>query len=136
VHDNVIGPSTFDVYEQELDWVPVSELYGFGGAVSADIGNMGKYLGRPGDERGPWFYLIKHPPRTTVPRHTHSSAVCHLLLEGSWLVGDDDPQLCLPGFFHYEDAGAYWGPMRSGDEGSRFIAVYSGRPDFIVAEED
>lgn len=125
---------TFDVYEQQLDWVAVSELFGFDAAVPASIGNLGKYLGRPADDRGPWFYLIKHPPHTRVPRHTHGTAVCHFLLDGSWLVGDDEPQLCLPGFFHYEEPGAYWGPMRSGSDGSRFIAVYRERPDFIPAE--
>jgi hypothetical protein len=127
-------PGHWDIYEQELDWTPVSDLFGFGGSVPASLGNLGKYLGRPADERGPWFYLIKHPPFTRVPRHTHSSSVIHYLLEGSWKVGDDEQELCLPGFFHYEDGGAFWGPMMSGSEGSTFIAVYAGRPDFIVAD--
>ncbi|MBJ8347213.1 hypothetical protein [Antrihabitans sp. YC2-6] len=127
------APDSFDVYEHEIEWVPVSDLYGFDGTVPAAIGNLGKYLGRPGDERGPWFYIVKHPPHTRVPRHSHSSAVSHFLLDGSWLVGDDEPQVCVPGFFHHEDPGAFWGPLRSGPEGSRFIAVYSARPDFIPA---
>ncbi|MCV7169576.1 hypothetical protein H7I41_06535 [Mycobacterium manitobense] len=126
-------PGTFDVYEQQLDWVPVSELYGFDAAVPSAIGNLGKYLGRPDHPEGPWFYLIKHPPYVRVPRHAHSHAVCHFLLTGSWLVGDDEGELRLPGFFHHEEAGAFWGPMRSGPEGSTFIAVYDGRPDFLLA---
>jgi hypothetical protein len=133
-HVMTTEPGHHDIYAQALDWTPMSELFGFKGSVPPSIGNLGKYLGRPDDERGPWFYLVRHPPFTRVPRHGHGGTVMHYLLEGSWKVGDDEDELYLPGFFHYEDKGAFWGPMLSGGEGSTFIAVYDSRPDFILAD--
>lgn len=121
-----------ECYEQAIDWTPVKDLYGFGGA---DVqGSSGKYLGIPGSSEGPWFYFVKHVPHTRVPRHTHGGNVAHLMLDGYWQVGDDWSESHFPGYFHYESKGLFWGPLRSGGEGSKIIAIYDECPSFIPAE--
>jgi hypothetical protein len=110
--------------EAELEWQPLRDVPGFGGA---DIpGVFGKFFGRPGS--GPWFYLVRHDPGTVVGRHTHNGNVIHYLLEGSWLIGN---QTAEPGWFHYEQKGISYGPITSGDDGSVFLTIYDHEPGFV-----
>jgi hypothetical protein len=113
-----------DVYAQQLPWQAVKDLPGFDGALVE--GSFAKYFGIA--EEGPWFYLFRHDPHTRVVRHTHQGGVFHYLIQGSWFV---EGQLLLPGWFHYERKGLYWGPVESGDEGSTFLVMYESRPSFI-----
>jgi hypothetical protein len=121
-----------DIYEQEIPYAAISTVFGFEGAPVD--GSFGKYLGVPDSDDGPWFYLIRHEPFARIPRHTHNGNVMHYLLEGFWRVGDDESELRFPGFFHFERTGEFWGPLRIGPEGSKMIAIYDRRPDFIPAD--
>lgn len=119
----------WDVDANEISFEEARDLYGFDGADNP--GSTGKYFGKPQGD-GPWFYIIKHRPHTVIPRHTHEADVYHYLVAGSWTVGAER-ELKLPGFFHFEPKGVFWGPLVSGDEGSEFIAVYTDKPSFIPA---
>ena len=109
--------------EQDLPWVRLAELPGFGGT---DIpGVSGKLFGDP--ETGPWFYLIRHDPGTVVARHAHDGNVIHYLVGGEWKLGS---RTVKPGWFHYEKKDIFYGPIVSGESGSTFFAIYDHAPGF------
>ena len=114
--------------EQELEWLPLKDTPGFGGA---DIpGVFCKFFGR--EPHGPWFYLVRHEPDVVVGRHSHEGDVFHYILEGEWQIGS---RKFGPGFMQYEQKGLFYGPITSGDEGSLFLAVYDHAPSFIEPPE-
>lgn len=117
-------PSVVFAQESELPWLPLSQTPGFGGM---DIpGVECKFFGK--SDLGPWFYLVKHEPGTTIVKHTHNGDVFHYILEGEWQMGS---RVLPPGFMQFEQKGLYYGPFTSGAEGSLFLAIYDHEPAFI-----
>jgi hypothetical protein len=112
--------------ESDLQWTDIKDTPGFGGV---DIpGIQLKFFGKPGV--GPWFYLTRHEPGVRVERHRHEGDVFHYILEGEWQIGANR---FAPGFMQYEQKGLYYGPIVSGPQGSLFLAIYDGEPNFIEA---
>lgn len=117
-------PSVMFAQEQDLPWLDLKDTPGFGGV---DIpGVECKFFGK--ENRGPWFYLVRHEPGVVVQKHTHGGDVFHYILEGEWQMGN---KTLGPGYMQYERQGLYYGPITSGDEGSLFLAVYDHEPKFI-----
>lgn len=113
--------------ESKLEWMPLKDTPGFGGV---DIpGIECKFFGKEGV--GPWFYLVRHEPGVTVERHSHEGDVFHYILEGDWHIGS---KRFGPGFMQYEQVGLNYGPIRSGDRGSLFLAIYDRAPNFLPAK--
>jgi hypothetical protein len=113
----------------KLSWTPFKDTPGFGGVDLPGV--ECKFFGKPGS--GPWFYLLRHEPRTSVPRHRHTGDVFHFILEGEWTIG---ARTFGPGFMQFEQEGLFYGPITSGDEGSEFLAIYSAEPSFIQPEDE
>ncbi|HEY4281236.1 MAG TPA: hypothetical protein VGM91_23695 [Conexibacter sp.] len=117
--------------ENDLEWLALKDTPGFDGH---DIpGVFCKFFGK--EEKGPWFYLVRHEPGVVVPRHSHDGDVFHYILEGEWRIGKST-KVFGPGFMQYEQKGLYYGPLISGDEGSLFLAIYDNAPLFIEPPEE
>lgn len=122
-------PSVVFAQESELEWLPLKDTPGFGGVDIAGV--ECKFFGK--EERGPWFYLVRHEPGVVVGRHTHRGDVFHYILEGEWHMGG---HTLGPGYMQFEQQGLYYGPIESGDEGSLFLAVYDHEPLFIEPDAE
>lgn len=118
--------------EQDLEWLPLKDTPGFGGADLPGV--ECKFFGQPG--RGPWFYVVRHAPGTYIPRHKHTGDVFHYIFEGTWIWGRRGGRVFGPGFMQYEQQGLYYGPFWSGDEGSVFLAIYDAEPSFIEPADE
>ena len=113
--------------ESKLSWQLLKDTPGFGGV---DIpGIQCKFFGKEGV--GPWFYLVKHEPGVVVERHSHEGDVFHYILEGEWSIGN---KKFGPGFMQYEEVGLNYGPLRTGAQGSLFLAIYDRAPNFLPAQ--
>jgi hypothetical protein len=110
--------------------LPIDQVPGFEGIE----GGEGVYAALLGDPKsGPWFYVFRHDPDVEIPRHTHSSNTMHYIIEGEWHMGR---RVFEAGFFQYEMQGQYYGPFKSGPQGSKFLAIYGDRPGFITKNDD
>lgn len=118
--------------EQELEWLPLRDTPGFGGADLPGV--ECKFFGKPGI--GPWFYVVRHEPGTFIPRHRHTGDVFHYILEGSWIWGAPDGRRFERGFMQFEQEGLFYGPFWSGPEGSLFLAIYDAAPSFIEPDDE
>ena len=105
----------------KISWQPIKDTHGFGGVDMPGV--YCKFFGK--ENIGPWFYLVKHEPGVLVERHSHEGDVFHYIIEGEWQIGS---KVFGPEFFQFEKVGLNYGPIKSGDKGSLFLAIYDKAP--------